>query len=130
MNKKAYYELEIASSLGRTVATLLERIKWWISYSKLEHDGKIFCFRTHEQLAEEVAVSISTVKRAIAKLVELGYLVKEQLKASNWNQTNCYALGDRFDTPEWPDREERAEPIEQLDMNSSLNKKSSTQRKK
>ena len=133
MNTKAYYELALANSLGRTEAALLERIKWWISYSKLEHEGKIFCFRTLEQLAEEVGVSVSSVKRAIARLVELGYLIKEKLKASQWNQVNCYALGERFqesnDTEGWTDRQDNTEPVQQTEMNSSSNKKSSIKRK-
>ena len=129
MNNKAYYELELASSIGRAAATVLERIKFWISYSKLEHEGKVFCFRTLEQLAEEVGVSVSTVKRQIGRLVSLGYLVKKKLKAQKWNQVNCYALGDRFDTSEWTDREEQDEPVEQTTLNPSLDKKSSIQRK-
>ena len=135
MNTKAYFNLANAKSLGRTTATVLERILFWIGYSTLEHEGKIFCFRTLEQLAEECSMSVSTVQRAIAQLIALGYIVKEKLKASQWNQVNCYAKGERLDVPDdtetWPDRAEQTESMDDRKMKSSSmsNKKSSIKRK-
>ena len=128
MNTKAYYDLKIAKSVGKIGAAVFERIKNWCNLSELVHNGKIFCFRTLEQLAEEVGASVSAVKRAIAKLIALGYIIKEKLKACKWNQVNCYALGKRFDVPNdtenWPDREDQSDPIEQVEMTPSNNKNS------
>ena len=128
MNTKAYYDLSLAKSVGAMPAALFERIKNWCSFSELVYEGKTFCFRTQEQLAEEIGASVSAVKRYIALLIKLGFIVKKKLKASQWNQVNCYALGSRFDVPDdtenWPDREDQSEPIEQTDLTPSNNKNS------
>lgn len=113
MNKKAFFELELAKSVGRTPATLIERLKYWLSFSELTYEGKTYCFRTLEQLAEEVGVSVSTVKRAVKKLVSLGYIVKQKLKSKRWNQVNCYTLGERFERKnEAFDRADQTDPSE------------------
>lgn len=132
MNTKAYFELAAADSVGRSPATIFERIKWWISISKLTHDGKTFCFRTYEQLAEEVGVSISTARRAIARLIDMGWLEKVKLKAKQWNQTNCYTFGPNAPESASTSRTTRSVHSESLDnskTDSSIHKKSFIQRK-
>lgn len=141
MNTKAYFELSNANAVGRTPATVFERLKWWISKSRLVHEGKTYCFRTYEQLAEEIGVSLSTARRAIAYLVGLGWLEKVKLKAKQWNQTNCYTLGEN--APELKAQESQqktadsgrttrsvhSDAIDSGKMTPSINKKSSIQRK-
>ncbi|MEM9568637.1 MAG: helix-turn-helix domain-containing protein [Cyanobacteria bacterium P01_E01_bin.34] len=144
MNTKAYFELSNANAVGRTPATVFERLKWWISISKLVHEGKTYCFRTYEQLAEEIGVSLSTARRAIAFLVGLGWLEKVKLKAKQWNQTNCYTLGEnapevktqkaqeskqKTGESDWTTRSVHSDAIDSSKMTPSINKKSCIPRK-
>ena len=132
MNTKTYYELANVNVIGRSAAAAFERVRWWISCSKLIHEGKTFCFRTYEQLAEEIGVSVSTARRAIARLVNEGWLLKVRLKASKWNQTNCYAFGENApESVSEPQTTRSVHPERNEDINpdGSLDKKSSIKRK-
>ena len=60
--------------------------------SYTNNDSKI-CWPSHKTIAEEVNLSISTVKRSIAELVELGAVVKENRYGKDGSPTsNEYVL--------------------------------------
>ncbi len=101
MNVKVCYKIAENNSLDCTTQAILQLIVAFISRSEIEHEGRMYCTVTQQHLANNLGCSVTTVKRSITKLVDLGYLIKERLKAHQWNQVNCYALGQRFDSKYW-----------------------------
>ena len=92
------YSPEIASVVGRTSATILNQIDYWTNTkSGRIIDGIRWFYKTYEEWAYELQISISTVRRAIAHLKETGIiLVKKQSKKkcyhSNWYTWNTEFL--------------------------------------
>lgn len=101
-NTKAFYQLDIAETYGRTAAAVYERICYWEERSEHEHDGAMWMWRTLEQLAVEVAVSVSTIRRAIARLVGAGLILKQRLLKKRWRQV-CFYRTTRERQPDRPE---------------------------
>ncbi|MDF5717372.1 MAG: hypothetical protein PUP93_26800 [Rhizonema sp. NSF051] len=100
------YSPEIASVVGRTSATILNQIDYWTNTkSGRIIDGIRWFYKTYEEWASELQISISTVRRAIAHLKETGIiLVKKQSKKkcyhSNWYtwNTEFLSLSEQIET--------------------------------
>lgn len=101
-NSKAFYQLDIAQEVGRTAAAVYERICYWEERSRFEHEDGVWMWRTLQQFAEECGVSVSTIRRAIRRLMAKGLILKERLLKKRWNQT-CYYRTTRERQNEQPE---------------------------
>lgn len=91
-NHFATYDLTIAHEHGRPVSAVFDYFCRWQRYAKRFHDGCYWFFQTYEQIAEATGYSFSTVRRAVAKLRELGWVRAEKLLRHQYKQTYHYSL--------------------------------------
>ncbi|MGL5926214.1 hypothetical protein [Chroococcidiopsis sp.] len=84
----------LAKKLGTTAAMLLQQIHYWTQKKCGKViDGVRWIYNTYKQWQEQLSfLSLSTVKRAIAKLKELNLILVEQHDKSDWNHTNYYRI--------------------------------------
>lgn len=84
----------LAKKLGATSATLLQQIHYW-TQKKCGSliDGVRWIYNTYQQWQEQIPyLSVSTIKRAIARLRELNLIKVERHDKSDWNHRNYYAI--------------------------------------
>jgi hypothetical protein len=85
----ALYSPALAFKIGRSAATILQQAHYWMSVKGGKTiDGIKWFWKTYEQWAEELSLSISTARRAIAKLKSLGLLEIKKLSAKTHYQAN------------------------------------------
>lgn len=110
------FDIHEAASFGLHEALILERLRYWIRQRQIHntsyHEGRTWTYCAASALAQDYPyLSAKQVRSALDSLVEQGVLLKAKLSASNWNQTNWYAL--KSETPS-ADRKTCEEPrIEQ-----------------
>jgi len=90
-------DTSLAAALGVNEAIFLDRLKFWLSkgYGIL-HKGKRWIYNTYQQwITKELPwLSYDQFKRMIKRLLELGVLMIEKLKAHEWKQTNFYTINE------------------------------------
>lgn len=85
---------ELAKQLGTNAAMILQQIHYW-SQKKCGSiiDGVRWIYNTYQQWQEQLPfLSVSTIKRAIAKLKDLKLILVERHDKSEWNQRNYYCI--------------------------------------
>ncbi|MDF5733099.1 MAG: hypothetical protein PUP92_35210, partial [Rhizonema sp. PD38] len=107
------YSPEIASVIGRTSATILNQIDYWTNTkSGRIIDGIRWFYKTYEEWASELQISISTVRRAIAHLKETGIILVKKQSKKNCYHANWYTWNTEFLS--------LSEQIETAKMNTSI----------
>ncbi|AFZ01705.1 winged helix-turn-helix domain-containing protein [Calothrix sp. PCC 6303] len=87
------YSTEVAAKIGRNEAICLQQIHYWMSISGGKMvDGIKWFWKTYQQWSEELQLSVSTVRRVINKLKQLGLIAIERLSAKTYYQANWYTL--------------------------------------
>lgn len=110
----ASYLTEEAKVIGRIPALVVHHIRGWMRYAKHLEEGRMWIFRTLEQIAEAISCSVSSVRRAIKKLVDEGYIVKKQLLKHKYCRTMYYSV-----CSDKALRSRQSEPAEPAKMNTS-----------
>lgn len=95
----------LIQAFGRSESELLQKIHYLIYHSTLAYAGENYRIhrKTHQKkkfiglcydgIAEIMAsMSVSTVKRAVKRLRELGILIVEKLSTSVWERLNFYRI--------------------------------------
>ena len=84
----------LSKTCGYAAAALIQKLHFCLASAKHVHNGKNYWYATYENLAESLnCFSIPTLKRAVKKLKEKGFLLVEQLGAkTDWTQTNYYSI--------------------------------------
>jgi hypothetical protein len=87
------YSIEVAAKIGRNEAICLQQINYWMNINggKIV-DGVKWFWKTYQQWSEELQLSVSTVRRVINKLKQLGLIAIERLSAKTYYQANWYTL--------------------------------------
>ncbi|MBE9053937.1 HTH domain-containing protein [Nostocales cyanobacterium LEGE 11386] len=89
----ALYSPALASRIGRSAATILQQAHYWMGVKGGKTiDGVKWFWKTYQQWAEELSLSVSTVRRAIALLKTLGFIAIEKLSAKTYYQANWYTV--------------------------------------
>jgi len=73
----------------------LKQLAYWSLNSKdygLKKDGKTWIYNTHQQWANQLNVSISTVRRTIKSLQDLGFINLDYLSSNKRNRTLYYSI--------------------------------------
>lgn len=87
------YSTELAAIIGRNEATFLQQTHYWMSVKGGKViDGTKWFWKTYEQWAQEMCLSISTVRRVVNHLKQLGLISVERLAAKTYYQANWYTL--------------------------------------
>jgi len=88
----------LASRIGLNEAIVLQQICYWLedTTSGVDHDGRRWVYNTIEEWTQQFPFwSEKTVKRALSSLREHGLIYVEQLKKSQHDRTNYYAINHR-----------------------------------
>ncbi|MBD2492180.1 HTH domain-containing protein [Aulosira sp. FACHB-615] len=89
----ALYSPALASQIGRSAATVLQQAYYWMNIKGGKTiDGVKWFWKTYQQWAAELSLSVSTVRRAIALLKSLGLITIEKLSAKTYYQANWYTV--------------------------------------
>ncbi|WP_210526409.1 conserved phage C-terminal domain-containing protein [Pantoea ananatis] len=126
---------ELASRIGLNEAIVLQQICYWLedTTSGVEYDGKRWVYNTLEEWTEQFPFwSEKTVKRALTSLKSRGLIYVEQLKKTQHDRTNYYAInhanplltdGDKM-TPSTrsncPVRKGQSVPMDKVNMSPSI----------
>jgi hypothetical protein len=87
------YSTELAAKIGRNEAICLQQIHYWMNINGGKIiDGVKWFWKTYQQWSEELQLSISTVRRVIGNLKQLGLIAVERLSAKTYYQANWYTL--------------------------------------
>ena len=85
----------LAAEIGASAATVLQQIHYWVQNPKCGSviDGVRWIYNTYEQWQKQLKyLSISTIRRAIAKLRDMNLILIEQHDKSEWNHRNYYTV--------------------------------------
>lgn len=84
----------IAKSYGIAAATVLQKLHYCLqSNDTITYQNRRYWFHSYEQWAKTLGFySVSTIKRAITILKQVGVLLIEKLSAKKWLQTNYYSI--------------------------------------
>lgn len=125
----------LAQRIGLNEAIVLQQICYWLedTTSGVEHDGKRWIYNTIEDWNEQFPWwSSDTVKRALTSLKKSGLIYVEQLKKTQHDRTNFYAinhanplLADEGNLPSSKDaicthRKGQAAPVDDGRLNPSI----------
>jgi len=126
---------ELASRIGLNEAIVLQQICYWLedTTSGVEYDGKRWVYNTIEEWTEQFPFwSEKTVKRALTSLKSRGLIYVEQLKKTQHDRTNYYAInhanplltdGDKM-TPSirsnCPVRKGQSVPMDKVKLSQSI----------
>lgn len=126
---------ELASRIGLNEAIVLQQICYWLedTTSGVEYDGKRWVYNTIGEWTEQFPFwSEKTVKRALTSLKSRGLIYVEQLKKTQHDRTNYYAInhenplltdGDKM-TPSTrsncPVRKGQSVPMDKVNMSPSI----------
>ncbi len=126
---------ELASRIGLNEAIVLQQICYWLedTTSGVKYDGKRWVYNTIEEWTEQFPFwSEKTVKRALTSLKSRGLIYVEQLKKTQHDRTNYYAInhanplltdGDKM-TPSTrsncPVRKGQSVPMDKVNMSPSI----------
>lgn len=92
------YPLQVLPSLAKAIglneAIILQQIHYWLRHAKVEHDGKMWIYKTIDKWHEQDFCfwSKDTIKRAIASLKKQELLLVEQLANNSFDRVNHYTI--------------------------------------
>lgn len=77
---------------ARTASLVYQQLKFWSKHSQHQFEDKLWFYKTGEELAEELSLSVSTVRRALKRLLSLGLLVRQQWWKHRYNRVYFWHL--------------------------------------
>ncbi len=85
----------LSRHLGRTAASFLQQLHYWLLKSKHVIEGARWVFNTLEDWAEQLGLSTASIVRAIALLREHALIRVERWNKHHWHQVNWYTIDYR-----------------------------------
>ncbi|MFD1780156.1 DnaD domain-containing protein [Fredinandcohnia salidurans] len=83
----------LAKLLGTNESIILQQIHYWLQRSKHIKLGQKWVYLTYDQLVEQIPfISKSTIKRAILKLENKGYLTSQNFNKLKLDKTKWYTI--------------------------------------
>lgn len=90
-------KMTLIRSFGRTAATFLNQINYWITNNKCSgkiFDGQKWIYNTEEEWGNQIGLSARQIRRHVAKFVKLGIIAVKKLSNRVYDRTNyitiCY----------------------------------------
>ena len=95
------FSTEIAEKIGLVEAILLSQIKFCIDTHKANnenfHKGKYWSCSSIKELSEFFKyLSQQQITRALKRLVDDGWLIKDNFNTDKFDRTSWYSLSDKF----------------------------------
>ena len=84
----------LAKEIGLNESLILLQIEFWISISNNERDGKRWTYQSVRDMQEKSFSfwSISTINRAVNKLIDEGYIIEGNFNKIKYDKTRWFAL--------------------------------------
>lgn len=84
----------LAAAIGLNEALLLQQVHYWLRHAKVEHDGKMWIYKTYEEWQKQDFSfwSVRTVKRTVINLIDRNLLMVEKLSSNSFNRVNHYTI--------------------------------------
>ena len=84
----------LAKEIGLNESLILLQIEFWISISNNERDGKRWTYQSVRDMQEKSFSfwSISTINRAVNKLIDEGYIIEGNFNKMKYDKTRWFAL--------------------------------------
>ena len=95
------FSTEIAEKIGLVEAILLSQIKFCIDTHKANnenfHKGRYWTYSSIKEFSEFFKyLSQKQIARALKRLVDDGWLIKDNFNTDKFNRTSWYSLSDKF----------------------------------
>ena len=95
------FNTKIAKKLGMVEAVLLHNIQFWIEKSKANnkhfYKGKYWTYSSAKEFSDFFKyLSQQQITRALKRLVDDGWLIKDNFNTDKFNRTSWYSLSDKF----------------------------------
>lgn len=95
------FDTQVAERFGVNEAILIQNLVYWISKNEAngrhEHDGRYWTYNSAEAFAKLFPFwSVNQVRRMLAKLVDIGVLVKGNYNQVQYDRTMWYGFDDNF----------------------------------
>ena len=84
----------LAVAIGLNEAIILQQVHYWLRHAKVEHDGKLWFYKTYEEWKRQDLPfwSIDTIKRTIRSLKKQELLLVKKLSSNSFNRVNHYTI--------------------------------------
>ena len=84
----------LAKEIGLNESLILLQIEFWISISNNERDGKRWTYQSVRDMQEKSFSfwSISTINRAVNKLIDEGYIIEGNFNKKKYDKTRWFSL--------------------------------------
>src|SRR5690606_17776702 len=83
----------IACAIGLNESVVLQQIHYWLQRSKQIRLNRKWVYMTYDQFVKQIPfISKSTIRRAIAKLESLGYLLSQNFNRLKLDKTKWYTI--------------------------------------
>lgn len=87
------FQPKLAKLLGLSEAIILNQIHYWLEKKKNIIDGRPWVYNTYENWQEQICfLSVSTIKKAIKKLENIGIVVAGNFNRSKIDKTKWYTI--------------------------------------
>ncbi|WP_052672519.1 hypothetical protein [Aliterella atlantica] len=84
---------DLAKEIGLHEAVILQQIHYWLGKSNHLINGYLWIYNTYQAWQEQFPfLSLSAIRRAIARLEGLNLLKTERFDKQRWNQTKWYSI--------------------------------------
>lgn len=95
------FDTDIAQRFGINEAILIQNLVFWIRKNEANdkhfHDGRYWTYNSAEAFAQLFPFwTVNQVRRLLARLVEIGVLVKGNYNASQYDRTMWYGFANSF----------------------------------
>ena len=95
------FNTKIAKKLGMIEAVLLQNIKFWIDKSKANnkhfYKDKYWIYGSSKAFAEIFTyLSRQQIARALKRLTDEGWLLKDNFNTNPFDRTSWYSLSDKY----------------------------------
>ncbi|MEH7238865.1 DnaD domain protein [Bacillus sp. JJ1562] len=82
----------LAKKIGRSESVVLQQIHYWLQRSKNIRQERKWVYITYDELAKQIQISKSTIRRAISKLEKNGFLTSGNFNKMKMDHTKWYSI--------------------------------------
>ncbi|WP_010281112.1 DnaD domain protein [Bacillus timonensis] len=82
----------LARKIGRSASLVLQQIHYWLQRTDNIRQERKWVYITYDELAKQIQVSNSTVRRAIEKLENKGFLASDNFNKMKMDNTKWYSI--------------------------------------
>lgn len=97
------FDIELAKEFGIEEAVFIDKLVGWIQHNRTNnknfHDGRTWTFNSAKALTEIFPyMTESKIKRVVARLVDVGVIVKGNYNENQYDRTSWFAFTDEGDS--------------------------------